>query len=286
MGSLIGAVASYLDARARNGQWLLRMEDLDPPREISGAAQSILQCLQAHGLQWDGDVLWQSQRQQAYQQALQQLLDTDNAFYCNCSRSRISAINGIYDGHCRHRQTPPSQHCAVRVQVPDRVIGFDDVIQGHYQQHLLNDLGDFIIRRKDQLFAYQLAVVVDDAFQGVTDIVRGSDLLDSTPRQIHLQQLLAASTPRYAHFPVLNNRDGQKLSKQTFARAINPGQASANLLYALRFLQQPAPATRQAQHPQAILEHAVSHWDISAVARCHAMTELPNGSFACSPATQ
>lgn len=286
MGSLIGALASYLDARAHDGQWLVRIEDLDPPREISGSAQSILENLKAHGLQWDHEVLWQSQRHAAYELALKKLIDAGEAFYCSCSRSRISAINGIYDGHCRGNNKPLKPSCAIRLKVPPQAIAFDDAIQGRYRQHLQSDVGDFIIRRKDKLFAYQLAVVVDDAYQGITDIVRGSDLLDSTPRQIYLQQLLGMATPRYAHFPVLTNSEGQKLSKQTFARAINPGQACDNLLFALRFLQQPAPAPGQARHPQDILEHAISHWQLQAIPRCLTMAELANGSFACSPTTQ
>jgi glutamyl-Q tRNA(Asp) synthetase len=284
MGSLIGALASYLDARSHQGQWLVRMEDLDPPREIAGAAQAILDCLQAHGLHWDNDVLWQSQRHQAYQQALNQLLTEDKAFYCSCSRSRLSTHSGIYNGHCRGCLTAPPQSHAIRAQVPDQLVSFDDAIQGRFEQQLEREVGDFVILRKDKLFAYQLAVVVDDAFQGITDIVRGSDLLDSTPRQIYLQQQLGLATPRYAHFPVIHNAEGQKLSKQTFACAIKPDEAAQNLLYALRFLQQSKPPHHR--HTQDILEHAINHWQPQAIPACMAMVELPNGSFASSPVTQ
>lgn len=284
MGSLIGALASYLDARARQGQWLVRMEDLDPPREIAGAAQAILDCLQAHGLHWDNDVLWQSQRYPAYQQALDQLLAEDKAFYCSCSRAKLSTHGGIYNGHCRGCLTAPTQSHAIRLQVPGQVVRFDDTIQGHFEQQLENEVGDFVILRKDRLFAYQLAVVVDDAFQGITDVVRGSDLLDSTPRQIYLQQQLGLPTPSYAHFPVIHNAEGQKLSKQTFACAIKPDQATQNLLYALRFLQQSMPPYNR--HPQDILEHAIKHWQPQAIPACIAMVELPNGSFASSATTQ
>jgi glutamyl-Q tRNA(Asp) synthetase len=284
MGSLIGALASYLDTRSRHGQWLVRMEDLDPPREIAGAAQSILDCLQAHGLQWDNDVLWQSQRYPAYQQALDQMLAKDKAFYCSCSRAKLSSHSGIYNGHCRGCLTAPLQSHAIRVQVPGQVVRFDDAIQGRFEQQLENEVGDFVILRKDKLFAYQLAVVVDDAFQGITDVVRGSDLLNSTPRQIYLQQQLGLPTPRYAHFPVIHNVEGQKLSKQTFASAIKPDQAAQNLLYALRFLQQSAPPHRR--HPQGILEHAINNWQPQAIPAYMAMVELPDGSFASSPVTQ
>lgn len=286
MGSLIGALASYLDARANQGRWLLRIEDLDPPREIAGAAQSILDCLRAHGMGWDGDVLWQSARLPAYQLALEQLLDEGKAFYCCCARSRLSANKGIYDGRCRGKLTPPTASHAVRLQVSDQLTGFNDAIQGHYQQRLQSEVGDFVTRRKDGLFAYQLAVVVDDAHQGISHIVRGSDLLDSTPRQIYLQQQLGLAAPHYAHFPVINNADGQKLSKQTFAPAIKAEHAVDNLLYALHFLQQAPPGKLQAQHPQGVIEHAIEHWQPQAIPASLAMVELPGGDFACSPATQ
>ena len=286
IGSLIGAVASYVDARARHGQWLLRIEDIDPPREVIGASDAIQHCLRAHSLDWDGEILWQSQRYHAYQQALEQLLDQGNAFYCTCTRSSLLANKGIYPGHCRGCRSTPQQSYTVRVAVSNQLIAFEDAIQGRYQQQLQSDVGDFVILRRDKFFAYQLAVVVDDAFQGITHIVRGSDLVDSTPRQIYLQQLLGLATPDYAHFPVINNVEGQKLSKQTHARAVDPQRAVDNLLYALRFLRQPLPGSAQARHPQDILEYAIEHWQIQAIPGCLAMVELPNGSFASSTMTQ
>ena len=218
IGSLIGALASYLDAKANQGLWLVRMEDLDPPREMSGAASAILQSLEDHGLAWDGEVLWQSQRHDAYRQVIDDLLLANKAFYCTCSRSDLQENKGIYQGRCRGCITPPSaQDFAVRLQVGNKPIAFNDAIQGHFSQQLERDVGDVVLQRKDGFFAYQLAVVVDDAYQGINHVVRGADLLDSTPRQIHLQRILAYVTPQYTHFPVITNKHGTKLSKQTFA---------------------------------------------------------------------
>lgn len=266
LGSLVGALASYLDARAHNGHWLLRMEDLDPPREVPGAAQAILDSLQAHGLHWDGEVMWQSQRHADYQRVLDRLCARGEAFFCTCSRTELAAQQGIHAGNCRADGSEPGADFAVRCQVADTVVGFDDAIQGHYQQNLLTDVGDFVLKRKDGLFAYQLAVVVDDAEQGITHVVRGSDLLDSTPRQIWLQSLLGAPQPHYAHVPVVINAEGQKLSKQTHARELDSADAEQNLRSALAFLQQPAPAPGLAV--PALVASAVQHWDLQRIPRC------------------
>lgn len=264
LGSLIGALASYLDARAQQGTWLVRMEDLDPPREAPGAAQAILNSLLAHGLQWDGEVLWQSQQHTHYQAIIEQLLKQGQAFYCNCSRSDINAQGGIYQGHCRGKHQlsdhPQATACAIRLQTNDSTIGFIDSIQGAHQQQLNREVGDFVIQRKDSLYAYQLAVVADDAQQGITHIVRGSDLLDSTARQLYLQQQLGYPAPHYTHIPVITHSDGQKLSKQSFAPAILNNQAKANLLKALEFLQQTLPPHDQQQDCQQILNWAIHHW--------------------------
>jgi glutamyl-Q tRNA(Asp) synthetase len=263
LGSLIGALASFLDARANHGQWLLRMEDLDPPREIPGAAQQILDCLIAHGLNWDGDVLWQSTRHNAYQACLQALQAEQKVFYCSCIRADIRAMGGIYSGHCRQQLNPPDSDFSIRLRVDDTPIQFCDSIQGNYRQQLQRDVGDFIIVRKDKLFAYQLAVVVDDAFQNITHIVRGSDLLDSTPRQIFLQQQLGLDTPHYAHFPVITNHEGQKFSKQTHAPALSPDNAINNLLIALQFLNQALPPE---QHTiETLLSWAIEHWSLASI---------------------
>jgi glutamyl-Q tRNA(Asp) synthetase len=259
MGSLIAALASYLDARANNGQWLLRMEDLDPPREEPGAARRILSSLVDHGLHWDGDVLWQSHRSQAYQQALEKLAAQDRLFRCDCTRAMLGP-GGACAGRCLPRQADITEPCALRVRVPvDCHITFNDGIQGRQSEALGQHFPDFILRRKDGLYAYQLAVVVDDAFQEIDHVLRGSDLLDSTGRQIYLQQLLEFDQPSYSHFPVITNTQGQKYSKQNHAPALLAADASENLREALAFLQQPQVPKSLRGCPQ-ILARAVENW--------------------------
>jgi glutamyl-Q tRNA(Asp) synthetase len=258
-GSLIAGLASYLDARSQGGTWLMRMEDLDPPREEAGAAQAILASLRAHGLHWDEDVLWQGGRKAAYAAALAQLDVNGHLFRCQCSRQEL-APNGACSSNCREHQSALQGPTAVRVSVPDTArIRFTDAIQGAQEFALGAELSDFVVKRKDGLDAYQLAVVVDDAWQQVNHIVRGSDLLDSTPRQIFLQQLLAFPTPQYCHIPVITDESGQKLSKQNHAPALADGTADANLRAALRFLRQADPPAT-ASTPAEILAHATAHW--------------------------
>jgi glutamyl-Q tRNA(Asp) synthetase len=260
-GSLLGALASFLDARANHGRWLVRIEDIDPPREVAGATQAILDCLRAHGLHWDDEVMHQSARIDLYRQTCRQLLTAHRAFYCTCSRTDLTGQRGIYSGRCRQcQQQPPTAH-AIRLRVDDLTVCFDDAIQGYNEQHLLREVGDYVIFRKEDLPAYQLAVVVDDAAQGVTHIVRGSDLLDSTPRQIFLQRCLQLPQPRYAHIPVIANAFGQKLSKQTHANALDNCRAGENLRCALEFLRQPPPPADIPAEPMAILNWAIAHWD-------------------------
>ena len=259
LGSLIAALASFLDARHCGGRWLVRMEDLDPPREEAGAAERILHSLQCHGLHWDEPVLWQGERAAAYGTALDDLRASKHLFYCDCTRAILGA-DGACGGHCQPRQAEISSPAATRVMVPrDARIAFLDQIQGPQETALGLALPDFVVKRKDGLDAYQLAVVVDDAEQGITHIVRGSDLLDSTARQIFLQELLAYPTPRYCHLPVITNPQGQKLSKQNHAPALDDRQAATNLRGALRFLRQnepPAALTGVAQ----LLTFAITHW--------------------------
>lgn len=267
-GSLVAALASYLDARSVHGQWLLRMEDLDPAREPPEAAAQILWALEVFGLHWDGPVLYQSQRLEAYAEALAALQARALIYSCDCSRVQIQAMGGVYDNRCRLRQLQPTEG-ALRVVVPDETFEFMDMIQGPQQQNLLRECGDFVLRRKDGLFAYQLAVVVDDAFQHITHIVRGSDLLDSTPRQIYLQKLLSLPRPHYAHIPVAVNESGQKLSKQHFATPLDLQRPAPQLLSALQFLgqfagQRPDPHLAKAS-PAELLTWAIAHWDIQAV---------------------
>lgn len=263
-GSLIAALASFLDARANHGQWLLRMEDLDPGREPPQAAGQILEALEAFGLHWDGPVLYQSSRLAAYRDALHQLQQQGLIYACDCTRQQIQALGGVYDNRCRNRKDVP-QDCALRVRVADRTIQFVDAIQGSTQQHLLRECGDFVLLRKDGLFAYQLAVVVDDAFQNISWVVRGSDLLDSTPRQIFLQQCLGLATPHYAHFPVAVNEDKQKLSKQHFAAPLDHTTPLPALLRALSFLGQPMSEALAEGDIASVLQWAIAHWDIQAV---------------------
>jgi len=265
LGSLIAALASYLDARHHRGSWLVRMEDLDPPREEAGAARSILHSLESHGLYWDEDICWQSSRHEAYAEALQRLAAGDYLFDCECSRQQLAA-NGACRCGCRARQGDIGKPCAVRVSVPrDWRTDYVDGIQGRQGIALGEQLPDFVVRRKDALYAYQLAVVVDDAAQGITHIVRGSDLLDSTPRQIYLQQLLGYPTPSYAHLPVITNAGGQKLSKQNHAPALRSEQAATNLRSALHFLRQADPPPGDSVTD--ILAYASHAWAPQAIPR-------------------
>ena len=241
LGSALAALASWLDARAHGGQWLVRMEDLDPPREQPGADRLILDLLDAIGLRSDTAVLYQSHRSEVYAQAVAQLLDAGMAFECRCSRSDLAASEGLHRGPCRESAANAERTPAIRLRVPDVEIEFDDRIQGRQRQNLGREVGDFVLRRADGPYAYQLAVVVDDAAQQITDIVRGADLLDSTPRQIYLQQCLGLPTPRYAHLPVVLGADGQKLSKQNLAPALSPDEFQQQLPRLAAWLGQPVP---------------------------------------------
>ena len=264
-GSLLAAVASFVDARAAGGRWLLRMEDIDPPREMAGADRLILDTLACHGLHWDGAVLYQSTRHARYREVLDDLLARGQIYRCACTRARLISLHRVYDGYCRQHPPPADAACALRLQLPEKSVVFDDRIQGVQVQHLA-EAGDCIIHRKDGLFAYQLAVVVDDIDQGVTDIVRGSDILPSTGAQIHLTELLNGTTPRYAHVPVLLGADGHKLSKQSFAPAVDNRRASANLHYVLQQLKQNPPLDLAHEAPEVVLQWAVAHWDITQIA--------------------
>lgn len=266
-GSLAAALASFLDARAHRGDWLVRMEDLDPPREVAGAADEILRTLTALGLEWDGPVLYQSTRGDAYRAALDALRARGVLFACACTRkevadSAIAAPDGslVYPGTCRGGLAPGRVTRATRVRVDAAVIDFDDALQGHVQQDLAREVGDFVLVRADGLCAYQLAVVVDDAAQGITDVVRGADLLDSTPRQIFLQRLLGLPTPRYLHVPVATNPKGEKLSKQTLAAPVGRDRGSAALCGALGFLGQAPPAALDKASVRELLDWAVANW--------------------------
>ena len=234
----MAALASWADALHAHGTWLVRMEDIDPPRERLGAAIAILDTLTQLGLRAAESVLFQSTRSAVYEECLERLLRDGAAFECRCSRNDLLSSGGIHRGACTTRGHGAA---AVRLRVPRTRVSFEDRIQGPQSQDLAADVGDFVLRRRDGLFAYQLAVVVDDASQGITDIVRGSDLLDSTARQIHLQRVLGVPTPRYAHIPVAVDASGAKLSKQNLAPAVDARPALATLRHAARLLGQPVP---------------------------------------------
>src|SRR3954465_4641291 len=268
MGSLVAALASWLDARAAGGRWLVRMEDLDQPRCAPGAAQAILDTLSRLGLHWDGDVVYQSARSHLYQRALDRL--HPHTYWCGCLRREIAdsslglATDGapIYPGTCRDGS--PRARRALRVRTSSEVIAFKDRLQGRQAQVLERDIGDFVLYRTDGLFAYQLAVVVDDAAQGISDVVRGADLLDSTARQICLQRLLGVPTPRYLHVPVAVDARGEKLSKQMDAPPVEP--SFATIRHALRFLGQREPSS---------LDEAVRNWDPALISPRRALALLP-----------
>jgi glutamyl-Q tRNA(Asp) synthetase len=286
-GSLIAALGSYLDARAHGGQWLLRIEDLDVPRCSPLAAEQILRTLEAFHLYWDGEVVWQSRRTAAYAEALERLKAGSQVFACACTRRELadSALNepsGLaadgavrYPGTCRHGLPPGKTARAWRVGVDDARISFEDAVQGSVSSELATDSGDFVLRRADGLFAYQLAVVVDDAEAGITHVVRGADLLASTPRQIYLQQLLGLSQPAYAHLPVAFNPAGEKLSKQTCAPSLDVRQPTLALWAALTFLGQQPPPELAHSSPRDCLDWALNHWHLDHVpmhAPIHATT--------------
>lgn len=267
-GSLLTALGSYLHCKQQGGQWLIRMEDLDPPREEAGAADHILETLAAHGLESDEEVLYQSQRSDLYEQALQQLDGRDLIYGCDCSRKSLADTfqdyDGIYPGLCRNKQLEKTNR-NIRLLTDDQEITFKDLVQGPYQQIINSEVGDFILKRHNGLYAYQLAVVVDDAAQHITEIVRGCDLLDNTPRQIYLQQLLDYPGPQYLHLPIATNSKQQKLSKQTHAQALHNSDAANNLCNALQFLDQRPPANLMAATIPDILHWGVQHWTVKAL---------------------
>ncbi len=277
-GSLIAAVGSYLDARQHQGQWLLRIDDLDPPREVPGAASDILRTLEAFGFEWDGNVSYQSQRQQYYAEALATLTAQQLTYPCICSRKQIAAqgrsgpYGPVYPGTCRQR--PATSHAtdepvnaAIRLRTDSKTIGFIDRIQGQYAQNIALDIGDFTLLRRDNIYSYHLAVAVDDAEQQVSHIVRGYDLLDSTPRQILLQQHLCLPTPAYAHLPLAVSQSGQKLSKQNLATPLDTQHAPQLLWQALSFLGQSPDTILKQANLSTLWQWALQHWSLSKVPR-------------------
>lgn len=266
IGSLACALASFLDARAAGGRWLVRIEDLDPPREQAGAAADILHTLEQHGLHWDGDVVYQSRRLALYEAALEQLARDGHAFRCSLSRTQLETLGGRHPGRAAsEEQFDGTDGFAWRVDVPDRDIAFSDRIRGPQAFNLARSEGPFVIQRRDGLFAYQLAVVVDDQAQGITDVVRGSDLLDSTPRQLLLQWRLGYPSPRYAHIPVLADASGNKLGKQEKSAPVTAERRLPNLRLALAALgQEPVPGATSVEE---LLAAAIARWNMARVPR-------------------
>jgi len=282
-GSLVAAVGSYLEARRRGGRWLVRVEDLDPPRETPGATDAILRTLEGYGFEWDGEITFQSRRAEAYRAALAVLERSGVVFPCACSRKDISdsapsaTAEPIYPGTCRMGPPPGRSARAVRVRVDDTVIDFEDALQGQIGQNLATEVGDFVVRRADGLFAYQLAVVVDDFEQGVTDVVRGADLLESTPRQIFLQRLLAYPALNYVHLPVAVDRNGEKLSKQTLAPPLTIPAEPGQLWRALRFLGQTPPEILARGSTAEIWGWALSSWRTESIPRKRSLPQAETG---------
>ena len=267
-GSVVAALASYLDARHHQGEWLVRIDDLDTLRERPGSAARILTTLEHFGMHWDQEVVYQSQRLRLYQQALEELRDTGLIYGCNCSRKQIAAIAAagfegfIYPGVCRDRNISQAESHSLRMRTNNLDTRFDDRIQGAITQRIETEVGDFLMRRGDGIFAYQLAVAVDDHEQGVTDIVRGKDLLFSTPRQIYLQQLLKIPRPAYAHVPLVTNADGSKLSKSSDAWPVDVKNPVKTLNQALDFLGQQQV---QAESVAEFWPQAIRQWDTGAI---------------------
>jgi glutamyl-Q tRNA(Asp) synthetase len=272
-GSMVAAVGSSLQAKSRGGEWLVRMENLDPPREVPGAADDILRTLEAFGLHWDGAVMYQSHRHGVYEAALKMLERLDAIYPCACSRreiadSSVSGVDGpVYPGTCRDGIAPGRAPRAWRVRVNGRAIEFMDAVQGRIIRDLAADFGDFVVQRADGYFAYQLAVVVDDAEQGITEIVRGADLIESTPRQMHLQDLLGLPTPDYLHLPVALSKQHEKLSKQTFAAPSDIARPVPMLVQVLRFLGQDPPPALIESSLDDFWCWAVTNWRVEHVPR-------------------
>lgn len=269
-GSLVAALGSCLDARSNGGEWLVRMEDVDEPRCSPSVADGMLRTLERLGFEWDGEVMVQSRRKARYGELLERLKAAGLAYPCGCTRRELAdsalAPDGaaIYPGTCRNGLLPGKSARSWRLRVEGAAIAFDDAVQGPMRQDLEREAGDFVLRRGDGYFAYQLAVVADDADQGITHIVRGADLLDSTARQIFLQRCLGFPTPEYAHLPVAVNSSGEKLSKQTLAAAVDEAAPEAALRAALRFLGQPTPPKADVRD---VWGWAIAHWRLDAVPR-------------------
>ena len=266
-GSLVAALGSYCAARSQQGRWLLRIEDVDTPRVVTGASDQILRDLEAFGFDWDGEVAYQSSRFEEYHLALDKLLRQGDCFACECSRRTLreqcvasGPLGQIYPGNCRDKCLPESGH-SIRMSTANAGgIGFQDRVYGWFSLALETQVGDFVLRRSDNIYAYHLAVVVDDELQGIDQVVRGADLLENTCLHIYLQHRLGFATPDYLHLPLVNNADGVKLSKQTGATPLDHANAPRLLLAALRHLEQRPPAELEHETPLKILQWSVNNW--------------------------
>jgi len=282
LGSLIAALGSYLDARAAGGRWSLRIDDLDAPRCARGAEAAICTALERLGFAWDGEVVRQQPRRERYREALAALEAAGLTYPCGCTRREVAGRP--YPGTCRGGLPAGRVARSVRVRADGPPIALDDRVQGRYRQDLAAEVGDFVVRRADAIFAYHLATVVDDADAGVTRVVRGADLLASTPRQIHLQRLLGLPTPEYAHLPVAMGRDGAKLSKQNHAPPIDPAEGSRLLCAALAFLGQRPPAGLERAPLADFWAWALAHWRLERVPRRAAAQPARTGAGSVRPA--
>ncbi len=271
-GSLLTAVASYMEARVNGGEWKLRIDDLDAPRVAPGAVDEILRTLERHGLCWDGEIYYQSAATDHYESAIETLVGQSLCFDCTCARKDLHR-HIIYPGTCRHRPARMCANAAIRVRVPPTEYAFEDGLVGHFAHRLSEDIGDFVIVRRDRIVGYQLAVVVDDDAMCVTDVVRGADLIDNTPRQLFLIERVGLKTPRYTHVPVIAERSGAKLSKHTLATAVDNRFPAQNLRSVLDLLGQNPPTLTTVN---ALLDWAVAHWQLSAVP-CGATLETWQG---------
>lgn len=264
LGTLIAAVGSYLQAKKNRGKWLIRMEDVDTTRTVRGSDSEILNTLEAFGFEWNGEILYQSKQTEHYEYALEQLKSLSLVFPCLCSRKQLANSNSqIYPGTCRSRQLPETGEHALRILAQDITIEFNDIVMGKQSQNIARQCGDFVIKRRDGLFAYQLAVVVDDALQNITEIVRGSDLLDSTPRQIYIQQLLGCPTPAYCHLPLAVDAGGNKISKSEGATKVDIKNREKLMCDVLDFLGQNPPADLSHSNMNDIWSWAEEHWDVT-----------------------
>ncbi len=270
LGSLVAALASYAEAKKQQGRWLLRIEDIDMPRTEAGADQRIIDALAQFGFVWDGDIRYQSQHISEYQAALEQLKQQDRVYPCACKRKPLRRYNeakqlplGLYPGFCRHARIDTDKPHSWRIKVPQIPLTFQDSLCGAQTENLSQSCGDFILKRTDKLFSYQLAVVVDDAAQAVTDIIRGQDLLDSTNRQQHIQQCLEIPEPRYAHIPLVKDNRGRKLSKQNHAPALDLTKPTLCLWQALDYLRQSPPESLKTASLDTIWQWLWQHWDIN-----------------------